>query len=135
MKPARRHRPLVALLGGLAILGQLLLPTLHAQAWARQRGDPLLYAICGNINPALLREMRRVTPHEVLRKLQQDRAPQSAADCTLCLTVHGGAPLASVAVAVAAAGTDAAAPIPIAPVPASAPHLRLPPSRGPPAVA
>ena len=122
----------MTLLGCLALLGQLLLPTLHAQSWARQNADPLLYAICGRINPALLSQLRSVTPPEVLQKLQQDHAANPAPACDLCLSVHGhvlgssgvASPASTFTVAVAPLVADTAAPI--------TRHLRRPPSRGPP---
>lgn len=134
VRHAIRQRWIFSLLCCLALVGQLLLPTLHAQTWARQNGDPLLFAICGQVNPALLAEMRRVTPPEVARKLQQDHATQAAADCTLCLSVHGVPPLASVAVATPGTDSTSTPAAPTAVVAAFTPQLRLPPSRGPPSL-
>lgn len=134
VRHSTRPRSIYALLSCLAILGQLLLPTLHAQTLARQNGDPLLFAICGQVNPALLAEMRRVTPPEVARKLQQDHAAESTADCALCLSVHGGVPLGGSVVSVSDPATAFAAPTSPVTAVASTPQLRLPPSRGPPSL-
>lgn len=132
VRHATRHRWIFALLCCLALVGQLLLPTLHAQTWARQNGDPLLFAICGQVNPALLGEMRRVTPPEVARKLQQDHPADATADCTLCLSVHGSSPLCTATIALPERDATFTPPASRATIARLAQQLRLPPSRGPP---
>lgn len=73
-----------------ALLAQLVMPTAHASAWARQGGDPLLFAFCGTTAPALMRQLRENAPPELLAELAADGADlQAALGCDLCAAVHG----------------------------------------------
>ncbi|ORE85901.1 hypothetical protein ATO7_11428 [Oceanococcus atlanticus] len=58
----RPLRSLPSLLIILALISQLVTPTLHASNWAKHNGDGLLYAFCGTISPALLAKMRDIAP-------------------------------------------------------------------------
>lgn len=73
-----------------ALLAQLVMPTAHASAWARQGGDPLLFAFCGTTAPALMKQLRENAPPELLAELAADGADlQAALGCDLCAAVHG----------------------------------------------
>jgi hypothetical protein len=90
---ALRRSRLTALISIFALVGQLFFSIAHAQAWARQGGDPLLYAYCGT-SPALIARLRAVAPPELLKQLAQDRGQIEKLSCELCVSVHGS-PLAA----------------------------------------
>lgn len=83
-----RTRPTVWI-GILAMLAQLLLPSVHAAGYAARQGDPLAYAICGLGSPALLAQMREHLPAEVVDSLDRRHAAPDLPDCQLCGAVHG----------------------------------------------
>ena len=62
----RPLRILPSLLIILALISQLVTPTLHASNWARHNGEGLLYAFCGTVSPALLAKMRSIAPEGLL---------------------------------------------------------------------
>ncbi|MES0874864.1 hypothetical protein ABSH63_12740 [Sinimarinibacterium sp. HSW-8] len=120
-------------LGILAALMQLLLPQVHATAYAERSGDPLAYALCGaGAAPGLAAELRQILPAEVIAALDAAHASPDLPDCHACVGAHAVA-----AVQTASASTD---------VPGSDPCLAAtdffahqrpirerPPVRGPPA--
>lgn len=55
---SHRSHPLAVALSILALLGQLLLPTVHAQSAAQRSGDPLLYAFCGQVTAQVAETLR-----------------------------------------------------------------------------
>lgn len=76
-------------IGILAMLAQMLLPTVHAAAYAQRQGDPLAYAICGLASPALRAQMREHLPAEIVDSLDRRHAAADLPDCQLCGAVHG----------------------------------------------
>lgn len=77
----------------LALIAQLLLPTAHAQAWAQQNGNPLLYAFCGKVSPQMAEQFLAAAPAELLEafKAQQAQPPLAKiASCELCVSMHAG---------------------------------------------
>lgn len=126
-----RTRPTVWI-GILAMLAQLLLPSVHAAGYAARQGDPLAYAICGLGSPALLAQMREHLPAEVVDSLDRRHAAPDLPDCQLCGAVHG-ASAAGVpgVIAHGTAGSPEAPPHPARGRHAAHPALP-PPARGPP---
>lgn len=88
MNKARRQRKSFALIGVFALLCQLLLPALHAQAWASQNGDPMLVAFCGEVSPAFSQRYRETLPVELQRKLESAPHGLDKLSCSLCGAVH-----------------------------------------------
>lgn len=128
----QRQRLAFVCLSIFALLGQLLLPNAHAQSWAQRGGDPLLYAFCGQMSPALASQLRKVAPPELIEKLQSDQQ-LSQSSCSLCPSLHaghlaGGTPPVLPALADAVAAQIAAI-IPAAP---QVMRVMLPQLRGPP---
>lgn len=80
-----RLRRLTAWLGVLALLLQLGLPTLHAQAWAQRAGTPMLLAMCGQMPGVHAR-----AAGDDARVWQQSQHKLLAA-CELCASVHAQA--------------------------------------------
>ncbi len=80
------------LISVIALIGQLLLPAAHAQAWAQQNGNPLLYAFCGKVSPQLAEQFLATAPPELLRAFQLKQAPQQAqfTACDLCVSAQAG---------------------------------------------
>ncbi len=62
----RRLRTLACLLVALAVLSQLVTPTLYASNWAKHNGEGLLYAFCGTVSPALIAKMSDIAPPGLL---------------------------------------------------------------------
>ncbi|MDD3763819.1 MAG: DUF2946 family protein [Nevskiales bacterium] len=90
---ARRRPRWTAALLSLLLLGQLLLPGVHAQNWARDRGDARLYAFCGVLTPALASQLRAVLPAELATRGSPTTGDHPAGQnggCSLCSVVHGG---------------------------------------------
>lgn len=85
---ALRRSVLFRLLGILALLGQLLLPTLHSKGMAGGNGGSLNAAFCG-YSPALLKQLRQVAPPELLSSIEKGRSASGKTTCTFCATVHG----------------------------------------------
>lgn len=81
-----------ALIGALALIGQLLLPITHAQSWARANGNPLLYAFCGQISPALVEQLRRTALPDIRPgwSNKADHDTLAKLSCSLCGALHGG---------------------------------------------
>jgi hypothetical protein len=84
----QRQRVAFVCLSIYILLGQLLLPNVHAQTWAQRGGNPLLYAICGQMSPGLVEQFRQVAPPELLGSLTPDQLPAQL-PCDLCPAVHG----------------------------------------------
>lgn len=84
----QRQRVAFVCLSIYILLGQLLLPNVHAQTWAQRGGSPLLYAICGQMSPGLLEQFRQVAPQELLQAMGSDEVPAQL-PCDLCPAVHG----------------------------------------------
>lgn len=126
-----RTRPTVWI-GILAMLAQLVLPTVHAAAYAQRHANPLAYAICGIGSPALLAQMRERLPTEVLDRLERQNLVPDSPDCGLCGAVHGTA--AAGAAAAGALSLSGSPGTPARPLQgAVAATIALPPpARGPP---
>jgi hypothetical protein len=121
------------LLSVVALLGQWLLPMAHAQAWATRNGDPLLYAFCGDISPALLEKIQASTLPELLKQRQGDHEKLAKLSCNLCVGMHAGHLAGGGLPAFAFAAISAAPPHSEARrLPPSVQQLWLPPLRGPP---
>jgi hypothetical protein len=130
-----RTRRWPALLAILAVLGQLLLPIAHAQAWAKQNGNSLLYAYCGKVNPVVLEQIVETAPSDVLVALGLEPHKPVKLSCPACSLVHAG--LGSLPPALQAFTIDPTAPghAPPAEIHTTASHLHLsPPSRAPPSL-
>jgi hypothetical protein len=128
----RTSRPVSSWLCILAVLMQLLLPQVHAAAWAERSGDPLAYALCGIGGAAgLADELREVLPAEVVAALDASHAAPELPDCHACVGAHAAAAVQTAPMAITAAGTDAAAASTAAAAQRRSPHER-PPVRGPP---
>lgn len=131
-----RTRRLWTLISLLALIGQMVLPVAHAQTWAKQNGDPLLYAFCGQASSSLaIQQFRRSAPPELLAKLRNDHAQKAVQQtCNLCASVHGqhlaGAPDFAFSLAPTSAASTAAFVLPAA---VHARRVAVPPLRGPPA--
>ncbi|MDP9141640.1 MAG: DUF2946 family protein [Pseudomonadota bacterium] len=85
-----RRNPFAVWLGILAVLAQLVLPAAHAQSWAKRNGDPLLYAFCGQVSPALIQQLRAVSAPELLQDIERAHRASNSLSCDLCTAVHGG---------------------------------------------
>ena len=85
-----RHKPLLIWLSAIALLVQLLLPSAHAQYWARQNHDPLLFALCGQFPPSILAQLRKTIPPEVLAALETAGQDAGTLSCPLCKAMHAG---------------------------------------------
>lgn len=85
-----RLRFIATLVSFLALIGQLMLPVAHAASMARQHGDPLLVAFCGEASSQnSLKQFRETAPPELLawlRKASYSKAAKPA--CDLCASVH-----------------------------------------------
>lgn len=93
MTAFRNGRPgarLGACLGLLALIGQLLLPLLHAQQWAERAGDGRLAIFCGELSPALLAKLVDSPVPEILKQFQGNHGKSARLACALCAPVHGG---------------------------------------------
>lgn len=84
------HRWLIVYLGVFALIGQLMLPTVHAQNLAQRSGNPLYAAFCGEVAPQRLGALQQ----QLAASLQQDDAtaaqsqhPLKAA-CPICASLH-----------------------------------------------
>lgn len=130
-----RTRQRVVWLSIFALLAQMLLPIAHAQAWAQQSGNPLLYAFCGQVSPVLLKQLRSFAPPELLQRLQADQAKIDKLACAMCGAVHAGHLAASshAAFALALAQQPAPQPMRVGAAPAVL-LVVLPQTRGPPLV-
>ncbi|MFP5306415.1 MAG: DUF2946 family protein [Gammaproteobacteria bacterium] len=132
----RRHLRPTVWLGILAMLAQLLLPSVHAASYAGRSGDPLAYAVCGLGSPALLAQLRASLPQEVLDDLRARHALPQLPDCELCGAAHGLAAAGHAAtVALVVAATRAAQPPALAAARFTATRALRPPPRAPPAPA
>jgi len=133
----RFHSPLWSWISVFALIAQLWMPTAHALTWAKQAGDPLLFAYCGTGAPSLARQLRDTAPPELLAKLRADQADTAAAmACDLCAAVHGAPALSDshAGIALALVRPDT---VPVARV-AEAPTANAPrpfDARGPPVTA
>lgn len=85
-----RHRWLIVYLGVFALIGQLLLPTLHAQAMAQRMSNPLYAAFCGEVAPQRLGALQA----QLQASLQRDDEDAARNDhplksgCPLCAGLH-----------------------------------------------
>lgn len=132
----RRARLLFVWLGIFAVLGQLVLPSAHAQNWAQRSGNPLLVAFCGQVSPAFAQQYLEVAPPELLAQIrQQQQAGDVPLDCELCTAMHG--------VQLSAASLGTALPLPdpdalrasaLAPATPVVSLVCLPQLRGPPSL-
>lgn len=127
-----RSAPIVCI-GILAMLAQLLLPSVHAAAYAGRSGDPLAYAVCGLGTSGLLAQMRDSLPREVIEDLRARHAVPALPDCQLCSGVHATAAPAPTGAIALILTAPAAQILPAAPARISARAQTLhPPSRAPP---
>jgi len=79
-----------------ALLLNLMLPTAHAQSMARAGADPLLVAFCGQLSPALLKQIELRSPDSDA-SLKSAMLRSGMTDCGLCAALHSAGPLAAVA--------------------------------------
>jgi hypothetical protein len=127
------QRWLLVYLGVFALIGQLMLPAVHAQNLAQRSGNPLYAAFCGEVAPQRLAALQQ----QLAASLQQDDAAQNAqhpakAGCPLCASLHAAQLAVSPAIDLPLLRTTIAPP-PAVTVAGITPHsTRLPPSRGPP---
>lgn len=131
-----RHRWLLVYLGVFALIGQLMLPTVHAQNLAQRSGNPLFAAFCGEVAPQRLAALQQ----QLRASLQRgDEASQShrllKAACPVCASLQT-AQLATPPVVVLPAMLAGSTPIPVLAVVAHIAPQRvlLPPLRGPPQI-
>lgn len=130
-----RHRWLLVYLGVFALIGQLMLPTVHAQNLAQRSGNSLFAAFCGEVAPQRLAALQQ----QLQANLQHgDEASQShllQAACPVCASLHA-AQLATPPVVVLPAMLAGSIPTPVlAVVTRVAPwRILLPPLRGPPKI-
>lgn len=132
MPRSRFQRWLLVHLGVFALIGQLLLPAVHAQTMAVRSGDPLLAAFCGEVAPQRLQALQQ----QLAASLQADAAKSDhplKAGCPLCAGLHAASlaapPAPAFAFAVLARHETPA--VPARPA-ASHAQLRLPPQQAPP---
>jgi hypothetical protein len=93
----------------LAVLMQLLLPQVHAAAWAERSGDPLAYALCGiGGSTGLAAELRAVLPAEVVAALDASHAAPELPDCHACVSAHAVAAMQATSTSLDGSGTDTA---------------------------
>lgn len=124
------------LLSVVALLGQWLLPMAHAQAWAQRNGDPLLYAFCGDLSPALLEKIQASTLPELLKQRKSDHEKLAKLSCNLCVGIHAGQLVGGELPVFALPSLAEAAPLSeVLRLPPSVQQLWLPPLRGPPGLA
>lgn len=84
----RPHRRIGVLASLLAIVGQLLLPSWHAQAWATQNDAPVLVAFCGTLSTTQTEAWLASLPAE-LRSVPVDAHEHATFQgCALCALVH-----------------------------------------------
>lgn len=120
-------------LGTLAVLMQLLLPQVHAAAYADRSGDPLGYALCGaGVTPSLAAELRQILPAEVVAALDADHAAPELTDCHACVGAHASAAVQSPAAATRAPETLVIVATPTDAAIADSRRARRPPARAPP---
>lgn len=126
-------RPFSVWLGILVALMQLLLPQVHATAYAARGDDPFAYALCGaGVTPSLAAELRDILPAEVVDALDADHATPELPDCHACVGAHAGAAAQTgPALGITAAAAAFAAPV-AADAPATPQRTRPPPARAPP---
>ncbi len=88
----KRQQWLLLLISAIALVGQMLLPIAHAQNMAQRGGNPLLYAFCGKVSPAMAEQLLAVAPPELLQALEnsQHDQQQPVSSCELCALVHAG---------------------------------------------
>ncbi len=87
-----RCRWLLVSLGVLALIGQLLLPRVHAQAVAGNAANPLLAAFCGEVAPQRLGALRQQLRSSLQRSDDAAAAAKTLKSaCDLCLSLHGAA--------------------------------------------
>lgn len=88
----KRQQWIFVLISAIALVGQMLLPIAHAQSMAQQGGNPLLYAFCGKVSPALAEQFLAVAPPELLQALDasQHQQQKPVSSCELCALVHPG---------------------------------------------
>ena len=116
----------------LAVLMQLLLPQVHAAAWAERSGDPLAYALCGiGGSTGLAAELRALLPGEVVAALDASHTAPELPDCHACVSAHAAAAVQTASASLDASGTDAGSTRTVSS--AQQRHAReRPPVRGPP---
>jgi hypothetical protein len=133
MPRSRVQHWLLVYFGVFALIGQLMLPTLHAQNRAQHSGNPLYAAFCGEVAPQRLGALQQ----QLAASLQQTDAAQgsqhaAAAGCPLCVSLHAAQLAVSPVIDLPRLRTTGA-PLPVvasADIPLHA--TRPPPSRGPP---
>jgi len=127
-RPRRRLGVLASL---LAIAGQLVLPSWHAQAWATQNDAPLLVAFCGTLTPAQTEAWLASLPAELRSRHADAHAPLQG--CAQCALVHaiGASPGSSPAMPALIAHA-VIAPVTHRVMKTEARDVTQPPQRGPP---
>lgn len=128
----RIYRTLGGWFGTLAVLMQLLLPQVHAAAYADRNGDPLAYALCGiGGSPGLAAELRVVLPAEVVAALDAGHAAPELPDCHACVGAQAAATVQSAPASLVAASGDVMAALVVV-APQHRADQERPPVRGPP---
>lgn len=133
-----RHRRLPLLLSLMALLAQLLLPTVHAQAWAQRGGDARLYAYCGQVSGAVAQALHEQISASLAARGGDVASVDPAAtlsQCTACASLHAAllVPTPGTGLPLLALAHERQAP-PLYRTAAAVQHLRLPPSQAPPLV-
>lgn len=136
---SRRFHCLSVFLSVFALIGQLLLPVVHAQARVQHGGDALLYAYCGEVAPQVAAALRQQLAGSAAAADFDRQQPVSSdlrlADltCSSCASVHAAqlasAPPAGIALSLRRVEAPAA---PAALAYAVSHQLRLPPAQAPP---
>ncbi|WP_154654895.1 DUF2946 family protein [Solimonas variicoloris] len=128
-----RHRSLFLMLSLAALLGQLLLPSVHLQAQLRRGADPLLAAFCGEAAPARLAALRQQLAAKPRQRGESGAATAHLLSaCPLCAVLHAAALPSPDLHHVPAAGASPPLARVIAAAASRALRLPRPPSRGPP---
>lgn len=130
-----RHRWLLVYLGVFALIGQLMLPAVHAQNLAQRSGNPLYAAFCGEVAPQRLGALQQ----QLAASLQQDDAAAAQsqhslkAGCPICASLHAAQLAVSPIIGLPLLlRTSIAAPTVIAIARVISRSTRPPPSQGPP---
>ncbi|NGY05553.1 DUF2946 family protein [Solimonas terrae] len=129
------HRWLLVYLGVFALIGQLMLPTVHAQNLAQRSGNPLYAAFCGEVAPqrlAVLRQQLAVSPQQADTDVSQSQHPLKAG-CPICASLHAAQLAVSPVIELPLLLRSSIVVLPLAAVATVIPRAtRPPPSQGPP---
>lgn len=132
-----RHRLLVVL-SVIALIGQLLLPAVHAQSRVRNGADPLLYAYCGEVSSqvaaALRQQLAQSAAAADFAGPQEARDPRaSGLSCDACASVHAAQLGTAGPTGIGLPSPTVERPLALASLSHAAPRqLRLPPAQAPP---